>query len=108
MTFIELTLRTAEPITLNTDHIATFRAKIGGDVYNGNELVAHKGKEVTEVQLAGPLPAHAFIEVTEPYDEVRRLIGLDWLTCGETSQGDICDRRLNKDGLCPIHGMVGE
>lgn len=72
--FIELTQRNTRGITVNTDHIATFCTKVGGDVYSGNELVAHKGEMVTEIMLAGPLPGLAFIEVTESYEEVVNLL----------------------------------
>jgi hypothetical protein len=75
VSFIELTLRGSGGITVNTAHIATFRTGIGGDLYRGNELVAHKGEVVTEIMLGGGvLPALAHIEVTEPYEKVRSLL----------------------------------
>lgn len=108
MSFIELTRRDTTGVTVNTDHIATFATVIGGDAYVGNDLVGHKGDVVTEITLGGaPVPSMSRIQVTESYDEVRRRLGLDWLRCGETYNGDICDRRLDEDSRCPIHGRVG-
>lgn len=101
MSFIELTRTDSDKskVTVNTAHILTFHTVVGKTEYQGSG---------TRIQLGGgALPAYSFILVTESYDEVRRLIGLGWLRCGESFQGDICDRRLDEDGRCPIHGQVG-
>lgn len=101
--FIELSQHsTGAKITVNTDRILTVLRKVGDSTVADPTLV------LTEITLAGGSPyAPSRVLVQEDYDQVRRLMGLDWLTCGETYQGDICDRRLDKEGRCPIHGMVG-
>jgi hypothetical protein len=77
MSFIELTRRSGSGVTVNTDHIATFATTIGNDAYQGSELVGHKGDVVTEIMLVGQVPGLAFIQVTESYEEVRRLMGIN-------------------------------
>lgn len=74
MSFIELTRRDSSGVTVNTDHIATFRTAIGGNQYRGSEVVAKAGEVVTEIMLAGLLPGMAYIQVTESYEEVSRLV----------------------------------
>jgi hypothetical protein len=94
MSFIEVHNDEGKKVTVNTDYVVTFTPR--------------KGVSGTDIQLnPGSVHGAARQQVTEGYDQVRRLVGLDWLTCGETFQGDICDRRLDKEGRCPIHGMVG-
>ena len=101
MSFIELTRADGDSskVTVNTDHILTFYQVDARSEYE---------RSGTKIQMGGgALPAHSFFLVTEPYEEVRRLHMLDWLHCGENFQGDVCDRRLDKEGMCPVHGMVG-
>lgn len=62
--FIELTRPSGEGVTINTDHIATFRTGISA-----------AGAVVTEIMLGGGvLPAFAHIAVAESYEEVARLL----------------------------------
>lgn len=99
MSFIEVTRSDGSVFTVNTHHILTIDTVVAKTEYEGSG---------TRIQLGGgSLPAYSFTMVTESYDEVRRLIGLGWLRCGESFQGDICDRRLDEDGRCPVHGQVG-
>lgn len=94
MSFIELTRSSGEKVTVNADHILT---------------LSKEGETGADIALAGgSVHAPARVLVTESYDEVRRRLGLGWLRCGETYHGEICDRRLDMDSRCPIHGRVGE
>lgn len=110
MSFIELTKCGLEGkgVTVNTDHILTFSTEVEKDSYNDPNRRPRKGESYTDISLAGGSQyAPSRIMVTESYEEVRRLIGLDWLRCGEEYEGDVCDRRLDSEGRCPIHGRVG-
>lgn len=106
--FIELSQHsTGARITVNTDRILTVSRKVGDSTVADPTLV------LTEITLAGGSPyAPSRVLAQEDYDQVRRLMGLDWLTCGEMLRtgpnvSDVCDRRLDKEGRCPIHGLVG-
>lgn len=94
MTFIEVQDTEGERFTVNTEFIVSF---------------SPDGENTTDIQLNSGSPhGRARLRTQMPYDQVRRLVGLDWLTCGENFQGDICDRRLDSNGRCPIHGLVGQ
>ena len=102
MSFIELTAaHNRQKITVAVEHIASFQPLELTHIGNRPE------ESRKEIQTRLVTSAGGSFSVLEDYDQVRRLVGLDWLTCGETFQGDICDRRLDKQGRCPIHGMVG-
>lgn len=101
--FIEVTDNRGKKVTVSVDHVLTT-----------NAFTDDRWPEVTtEINLAGgSVHAPARVLAVESYDEVRRLMGLDWLTCGEMLRtgpnvSDVCDRRLDKEGRCPIHGLVG-
>lgn len=98
MTFIEVHNNEGVKFTIHTPHILTIRPHLADPKFTNIK---------TEITLAGGSALGARALAMETYDEVRRLIGLDWLHCGEMYQGDICDRRIDSEGRCPIHGRVG-
>lgn len=110
MSFIELTKCGTEGkgVTINTAHILTISTEVEKDTYPAGSGRPNKGEVYTDITLAGGSQyAPSRVMVTESYEEIRRLLGLGPFRCGEGSYGAICDRPLDSEGRCPVHGKVG-
>ena len=80
MSFIELTKCGTEgkEVTINVSHILTISTEVEKDTYQDSHRRPAKGDAYTEITLAGGSQyAPSRVMVTESYDEVRDLIGLE-------------------------------